>query len=379
MGLQVLRHPSGALLRWTTASYFSLTILGSALWWHVPPAVAQGTVQFNNRVDGQVVTHVYLAPSYTQFVGDGSNDYPPGTVQWTGFTPLSGSEFSAALLSAPGAGAAQSSLVFASAPTSFRTGSGAGFVVATTATLANVPADAPAATLEMFAWENHGGRFADPQEARSYAWPAGLSGTFTVVNLGGAVNTPPALTGLQSFCLPTGIIPGQVCSAEIFTPPRSQVALVGTPVTFSVAAMNRCGSLPLAYQWLFQGTNIADAHASTFTVPNVQLADSGAYSVRVCAIQGDAVSPAATLTVLEHQPPVTNLATLPGGGLRLDGTCAPGLVYVLEVASDLAPPVAWSPLATNLPGSDCAFHFTDTQTAGCTRRFYRVAVSAPGP
>jgi len=120
---------------------------------------------------------------------------------WSGFTALTGAGFSAALLSAPGAGVAESALVPASAPTTFRTGASAGYVASVIATLANVPADAWAATLEMFVWDNHGGNLIDPQQAR-FAWMAGVSfggssGAFRVTNIGGNVNSPPYLTAAK--------------------------------------------------------------------------------------------------------------------------------------------------------------------------------------
>ena len=89
-------------------------------------------------------------------------------------------------------------------------------------------------------------------------------------------------------------VQAQVAPA-ITTPPTSQVAVVGTNVTFSVVAT---GTAPLAYQWLKSGTNV-DAAATnstyTFTVPDGTAA--GSYSVRVSNATGAVVSTAAVLTV----------------------------------------------------------------------------------
>ena|SRR6267378_698447 len=97
---------------------------------------AQGTVIFNNRVVGTVVTHVYLprasSPS-TSRVGNGSNDTPAETTDWTGWTALAGSAWFAQLLAANGANQAESSLIAAASPaTTFRTGTAAGFINGTT-------------------------------------------------------------------------------------------------------------------------------------------------------------------------------------------------------------------------------------------------------
>jgi hypothetical protein len=80
----------------------------------------------------------------------------------------------------------------------------------------------------------------------------------------------------------------------ITTPPASQVAVVGTNVTFSVVA---AGTAPLAYQWLKSGTNIDAATNSTysFTIPDGTAA--GSYSVRVSNATGAVVSAPAVLTV----------------------------------------------------------------------------------
>ena len=81
-----------------TILLLSMIILG------MESAVAQGTVIFNNRVSGTVVSHVYLpsptAPGVVQ-IGNGSSDYPAGTTDWTGWTPVSGDTFSAQYLPLP--------------------------------------------------------------------------------------------------------------------------------------------------------------------------------------------------------------------------------------------------------------------------------------
>jgi hypothetical protein len=66
---------------------------------------AQGTVEFYNRVPTVVISHVYLPssanPGIVQ-IGNGPYDFPPGTTDWTGWTPVSGAGFSAQLFAAPG-------------------------------------------------------------------------------------------------------------------------------------------------------------------------------------------------------------------------------------------------------------------------------------
>jgi len=169
---------------------------------------AQGTVVFGNRFTGQQTQWVYGskpgAASFSQ-IGNGNADFPVGTTDWTGFTRVSGSSYLAALMSAPGANAADAALAFSANTTSFRTGTGAGVIAGITATLANVAKDAPVATLQIFAWDNTAGTFTDPTAAWN-AWKAGtilggVSGKFNVNAIGGDFNVPPNTVGGASFNL----------------------------------------------------------------------------------------------------------------------------------------------------------------------------------
>jgi hypothetical protein len=162
---------------------------------------AQGTVVFNNRVTGTLVTHVYLGGN-AQRIGNGTGDTPSGTADWTGFTALSGAGYWSALLAANGANQAESSLQQATPTTTFRTGTAVGNIAGVTATLNNVPADAPVATIEMVAWDNSSGQYSTWALAKA-AWnanliAAGTSGTFNLGPIGG-LGSAPTMTGLQSF------------------------------------------------------------------------------------------------------------------------------------------------------------------------------------
>jgi hypothetical protein len=177
---------------------------------------AQGTVNFNNRVVGSVVTHIY-APNPLNVnqgtIGNGSSDTSSGSTSWAGYTVIGaagtsgqygGATTFAQLLAAPGSNQAEGSLVPATPTTTFRTGAGGGFVAGVGATLGNVLPDAAVATLELVAWDNSG-LYPTWTQAR-LAWvngtiAAGTSGELNVANIGGTFNTPPNLVGLQSFNL----------------------------------------------------------------------------------------------------------------------------------------------------------------------------------
>jgi hypothetical protein len=168
---------------------------------------AQGTIVFNNRVVGSVITHVYLGGT-AQVVGNGTGDYSdttltPGSRDWTGYTALSGSGYMAQLLGATGAGQPESALGLGTPTTTFRTGAAAGFINSTTATMGTVAADAAVGTIELVAWDNSTGQYPTWAQARP-AWLAGtiaggVSGPFNLSAIGGVTTPAPYLFGLQSF------------------------------------------------------------------------------------------------------------------------------------------------------------------------------------
>jgi hypothetical protein len=171
-------------------------------------AHGQGTVIFANLVKGSTVSHVYLpsptTPGLIQ-IGNGPTDLPAGTTDWSGWTPVSGGGFSAQLFAANGADAPVDSLSPAFPVTTFHTGTLAGFVNATTATLTGVPIDAEVATVQMRVWDNKGGLISD--WASALAQPPGtetigMSAPLDVYGIGvPPLGIPPTLLGLQSFNL----------------------------------------------------------------------------------------------------------------------------------------------------------------------------------
>jgi hypothetical protein len=171
---------------------------------------AQGTVNFNNRN----TTLNLFAPVYAPETGGHPNDYvsktgqsavglPSGVQTYSGAL-LTGSNFRAQLFSANGADQVEGSLVGSvSSLTTFRTGTSSGGFAGVTATLANVPKDAPVATLQVRAWDNTSGLYPDWAAAET-AWlagtiAAGKSASFNLNAIGGDFNSPPLPNGLSSF------------------------------------------------------------------------------------------------------------------------------------------------------------------------------------
>ena len=84
-------------------------------------------------------------------------------------------------------------------------------------------------------------------------------------------------------------------SPQIIAPPQNQTVSLGNNATFTVGAL---GSGPLSYQWQFNGANIPDATASSYTRMDAQLTNAGNYSVVVTNNFGGITSAVAALTVL---------------------------------------------------------------------------------
>ncbi|HEU6448133.1 MAG TPA: immunoglobulin domain-containing protein [Verrucomicrobiae bacterium] len=127
-------------------------------------------------------------------------------------------------------------------------------------------------------------------------------GNYTVVvtNLvGSVISSNAALT----------IIPS---APIIITQPMDQHAIVGQTVTFSVTAI---GTIPLYYQWSFDGTNITDATNSFLILNDVRLEQAGNYAVTITNQINLVTSSNALLTITTCYPAPTNIvAWWPGEG-----------------------------------------------------------------
>ncbi|MHA3789697.1 PQQ-dependent sugar dehydrogenase [Flavobacterium hauense] len=110
--------------------------------------------------------------------------------------------------------------------------------------------------------------------------------------------------------------------------PLSQTIMETYPVTFNVNA----SGLGLTYQWQYNNQDIAGATESSYTIPEVEMADAGAYRVIVTNTAGTVTSNAATLTVIPftNTPEVNILFPLPTLTWNADDT-----IYFEAVATDV--------------------------------------------
>jgi uncharacterized repeat protein (TIGR03806 family) len=137
----------------------------------------------------------------------------------------------------------------------------------------------------------------------SYQW------TFKGANISGATATSYALSNVQTnnagaYAVTIANVAGNVTSANamltvnlaptILTQPQSLAVNPGSNVTFSVQAG---GTAPLSYQWLFNGTTIPGATASSYLLSNAQTNNAGAYSVTITNVVGNTTSANAMLVV----------------------------------------------------------------------------------
>jgi hypothetical protein len=129
------------------------------------------------------------------------------------------------------------------------------------------------------------------------------------------------------------------------------------------------------------GVALAGQSNVTFSISGATTNNAGVYYVVVSNNYGSVASALASLTIstgnsnVVQNPPVLSLASV-AGGVQLALAGAGNGSWVLQCATNLAPPAAWQPIYTNPAYSKGNWQFTDTNLNGI-QKFYRV-VSAPG-
>jgi alpha-tubulin suppressor-like RCC1 family protein len=177
------------------------------------------------------------------------------------------------------------------------------------------------------------------------AWGWDYSGQSTI---------PPGLTNVTAIATGTAHSVALVGDSSpcVTLPPRGLTTPAGTSTKFQVTV---CGSAPLTYQWLHEGTNFAGATNLSLTLSNLQPADAGDYLVVASNTSGTVTSKWATLTL----GPViawgnnSSEQTFVPAGLTNPIAVAAGGTYSLALRAD-GNPVAWgsqistAPLPTNV-------------------------------
>jgi hypothetical protein len=127
----------------------------------------------------------------------------------------------------------------------------------------------------------------------------------------------------------------------ITTQPSAQTALVGSNVTFTVAAT---GTPTLSYQWKKGSNNISGATSSTLNLTNVQTVDAANYSVVVTNMAGTTTSNTAFLTV--QVPP--SITTQP---VSQTVTAGANVTFTVVASGTPAPTYQWKKGSNNIVGA----------------------------
>ncbi len=136
--------------------------------------------------------------------------------------------------------------------------------------------------------------------------------TFNVLTYGsasGAFTTLSSASGL-TYTVSYGATEATITIMGAATPPASKAPKITTqPVSLSIAAGNDAtfsvlakGTVPLSYQWYYDGAPIGGATNSAYTVFEATAARTGSYDVVVTNALGSATSSTATLTVAAANP-----------------------------------------------------------------------------
>ena len=152
-------------------------------------------------------------------------------------------------------------------------------------------------------------------------------------------------------------------SPSINSAPSNQQCYIGTNVTLTV---NASGTAPLYYSWLFNGVPINGATNASLQLSNVQLTNSGTYSVIVTNEAG-ATSANANLTVSVAPAFLHSFSRSVDGQISLTIDGSSGQNYWLEASTNL---LTWDPIST-LTISNGTRQFTDFAATNMRSRFYR--------
>ena len=151
-----------------------------------------------------------------------------------------------------------------------------------------------------------------------------------------------------------------VGSPTIQTSPQTQTAEAGSAIGLRVTASS---ALPLFYFWYLNATTLISAGANgQLELPNVQLSQSGAYTVVISDVLGAVTSAPAMLNV------IAPVERRPVPGVEVMGETA-SLVNV-DYADSLSPAPNWTPLGSASLTSTSQFYF-DLTLPLPPQRFYR--------
>jgi hypothetical protein len=165
---------------------------------------------------------------------------------------------------------------------------------------------------------------------------------------------------------------GKCRTPTVLVQPPRQICYWGGSGSFTAVAS---GSPPSSYQWQKDGVAITGATASSLTLTNLQLTNTGSYMVWVTSAFGNATSAPASLglKVADVAMARPRPFTQHGAGLKIAGVA--NQTYGIQVAANQQPMSSWTGL-TNLTLTAPTNVWYDPAPVTSPMRFYRVV---PGP
>lgn len=157
--------------------------------------------------------------------------------------------------------------------------------------------------------------------------------------------------------------------------PSSQTVMPGGNVKFSTAAT---GTTPLSYQWLKNGSTIANATDTTFSINGVAYSDAATYSVVVTNIAGSDTSAPAVLVVPTPSPQLQRIMLNGDNSVTSTWSVTANANYQLAYKNNLTDP-SWT-TAGNYSAASNSLTITDAPLTN-SQRFYQLssASSASAP
>jgi hypothetical protein len=142
-------------------------------------------------------------------------------------------------------------------------------------------------------------------------------------------------------------VTGKPIAAMITMAPQAATVIVGSNHTFSVTAV---GNPAPTYQWIKDGSNLTGKTTAALTLANVQMANAGAYSVRVSNSLGTVTSTPVQLGVLASEVAPTITAQLPPTLPVIVGSpLADGMFCVTATGTNLT--YSWKKQGSSLPAT----------------------------
>jgi hypothetical protein len=153
----------------------------------------------------------------------------------------------------------------------------------------------------------------------------------------------------------------------ISSQPTNLAVNLGQPAAFTATGQG----VPVpGYQWLKNGSPLANATNATLTIASAGAGDAANYSVIVSNVAGSVTSDIATLTVNVPATPTIGALTLSGGQLTFTVSGAAGYLYGIQTSTNLANwQTVFTTNATTMP-----FGWTDASLVD-PQRFYRAVIN----